>query len=813
MDEPGKLWIGAGIDPQTRERTGEPLALEAPDLTTHGAIVGMTGSGKTGLAVVLLEEALLQGIPVLAIDPKGDLGNLLLQFPELSAADFEPWVNESDARQDGVSVADYAAKTAQTWKDGLAGQGIPPERIQRLKESVDFTIYTPGSTAGVPLNVVGSLRAPTLSWDTEAEALRDEIEGTVTSLLALVGIQADPISSREHVLLANLVENAWRQGRDLDLGALIGEVQSPPLRKLGVFELDAFFPPKDRNELALKLNALVASPSFAAWSEGPPIDPAQLLSTEGGRPRCSIVYLAHLSDEERQFVVTLLLSKVVTWFRGLAGTSDLRALVYMDEVFGFVPPTAAPPAKKPILTILKQARAFGVGMVLATQNPVDLDYKAMSNAATWLVGRLQTERDKERVLAGLESAAGGVDVSALGTVIGGLEKRQFLLQSAHEPKPAVFQTRWAMSYLRGPLTREQIATLMAARKGQPAAPAVAAPPPAPASTEPFIDPAAPAVPPAEAAAPAQPAPALGEHETPVAPQVAAGVTVYHLDPAAHWAAQVGANPASTTLHAALAIRLSLRYDDAKAAVDHAEEWEAIHLLDQGLDLSQGIEVDYDPRDFRAEAPPGAVYTLPGVPLAQSTFFKQAGRDAQARVVESRSLHLFRNPALKLYSRPGETEEQFLGRCDEAAQREADAEAAKLKDRLGAKADRLRNAIADAEARVHELEEQERREANRDLIAGAGAVLGALFGGRRRNRDIARAAERVVSRGSDRTFQAQAKAARAQTELAELEQEILDQCARIDAEWDENGRAIEPLEIGLERADVKVAEVALVWIPR
>ena len=466
---------------------GEPFTVDPRDLTTHAVIVGMTGSGKTGLGIVLLEEALTAGVPALVLDPKGDMGNLLLAFPDLAPESFRPWVNESDARAAGLSVDEFAAKTAADWKEGLARSGIGPERIQAFRDAAELTVYTPGSTAGVPLNLIGSLRAPALSWETEAEALRDEIEGTVSSLLGLVGITADPLASREHVLLSNLIEHAWRAGRDLDLGALIGDVQRPPLRKLGVFELDAFFPAKEREELALRLNALAASPSFAAWGEGAPLDPAAAASASRGKPRCAIVYLAHLSEEERQFVVTLVLSKVVTWMRGLPGTTDLRALVYMDEVFGFVPPTAAPPSKKPILTLLKQGRAFGVGTVLATQNPVDLDYKAMSNAGTWLVGRLQTERDKERVLEGLRSAAGDTDVGALSKAVGGLEKRQFLLVSAHEPEPVLFSSRWAMSYLRGPLTKEQIQTLMAtAPRPEAAAPAS---PPAP---DPDASPVAPA---------------------------------------------------------------------------------------------------------------------------------------------------------------------------------------------------------------------------------------------------------------------------------------------------------------------------------
>jgi hypothetical protein len=792
---PGRLYLGTVLD-GAREPTAERLEVEAGDLTTHGVIVGMTGSGKTGLAIGLVEEALLNGIPVLALDPKGDLGNLLLTFPELRPEDFRPWVSESDARNEGLSVDEYAARTAAQWRAGLEAQGMVPDRIRRLHDGAEYTIYTPGSSAGVPLNVVGSLRAPALSWDTEAETLRDEIEGAVTSMLALVGIDADPISSREHILLANVLEHAWRQGRDLDLGALIGAVQQPPLRKLGVFELDAFFPPKERAELAVRLNALAASPSFAEWSLGPPIDMGSLLgTTPDGRPRASVVYLAHLSDDERQFVVTLLLAKLVTWFRGLPGTSDLRALVYFDEVFGFVPPTAVPPAKKPILTILKQARAFGVGMVLATQNPVDLDYKAMANAATWLVGRLQTENDKARVLEGLRSAAGGVDVDALDAAIGGLEKRQFLLQSAHEPVPRIFGTRWAMSYLRGPLTREQIATLMHERTAAPAAAAAAAGPgPAPP--------------------PPAPAAALGEAETSVAPQVATGIPVYHLDPAAAWAGTIGAQPGGK-LHAALAVRCALRYDDTRKGVDHREEWEAVYELADGFDAGAAIDVDYDERDFRASAPAGAVYVLPGVTLSEGSFFEDAG-DAVARsLVAGRTLAVRRNAALKLFSRPGETAEQFAARCDEAAQQRADAEAGKIRARLEAQADRLRRAIEEAQIRAEELEQDERARANRDLVAGVGSVLGALLGGRSRARSIARAAERAMRsrEAGSRTWGAQARASRKQAELEALELEILDEVQRIDAEWDARAREVDEVEVGLEASDVKVVETALLWVPR
>ena len=767
---------------------GEPFAVDPRDLTTHGVIVGMTGSGKTGLGIVLLEEALSAGVPVLAIDPKGDLGNLLLTFPDLSPASFAPWVEESKAREAGVSVEEHAAQVAARWKEGLAASGIGPERIQALRDGADFTIYTPGSSAGVPLNLVGSLKAPPLPWESEAETLRDEIEGTVSSLLGLVGIAGDPLASREHVLLSNLVEHAWRAGRDLDLGTLIGEIQAPPLRKLGVFDVDAFFPAKERTELALRLNALVASPSFAAWGEGAALEPAELLGSPG-KPRAAIVYLAHLSDEERQFVVTLVLAKVVTWMRGLAGTSDLRALVYMDEVFGFAPPTAAPPTKKPILTILKQARAYGVGMVLATQNPVDLDYKAMSNAGTWLVGRLQTERDKERVLEGLRSAAGDIDVGTLGETVGGLEQRQFLVVSAHEPEPVVFSTRWAMSYLRGPLTKEQIETLMQGREARPAEAAPGSASPAPATP---------------------------------APPVAGDVPVRHVHPSAPWLAEVGGGAAGTQLRAYLAARLSLRFDDAKADLDTTEEWEALYgPLDAGLDLDDETQVDYDERDFAPGPPAGASYVRPDAPIADAAFFEDAGKEIEQRVGDARTLTVYRNRPLKLYSRPGETEEQFAARADEAAQAEADEETAKIRDRLEAKRDRLERALETARRRTEELDVEQKSRTTTEVLAGAGQVLSILLGGRGRTRTIASAGRAIGSaasrrgmtaRAGERRRSAEEKVEAAEQSLEELEQEIVDEVAEIDEEWAAKATEIDSVEVRLESSDVRLVELALVWVP-
>jgi hypothetical protein len=386
------LLLGGAIDPASHERVDPTaagnLTLGTDGFTTHGVIVGMTGSGKTGLGVVLIEEVLRAGVPVIAIDPKGDLTNLCLMFPDLAPADFRPWIDEAQAKNAGQTPDGFAAAQAAMWSAGLGAWGIAGPDIGSLLGATDVTIYTPGSTSGMPLNLVGSLQVPADMDD--AETVADEIGGYVSGLLGLVGIEADPLSSREHILLSNLIHHAWEQGQSLDLPTLVGQVAVPPIRKLGVFELDQFFPEKDRMTLAMRLNGLLASPSFAAWAEGDPLDIASLLFRPDGGARCAVITIAHLSDEERQFVTTLVLSKLVTWMRQQSGTTDLRAMLYMDEVAGYLPPTANPPTKQPIMTLMKQARAFGLGVVLSTQNPVDIDYKAISNAGTWMIGRLQT---------------------------------------------------------------------------------------------------------------------------------------------------------------------------------------------------------------------------------------------------------------------------------------------------------------------------------------------------------------------------------------------------------------------------------------
>ncbi len=449
---------------QPKKPQEDLILYDSRDLVTHAVVVGMTGSGKTGLCIDLIEEATIDNVPSILIDPKGDLTNLLLTFPNLSAEDFLPWINADDASRKGLSTEEFAAQQAEQWTKGLADWGQDGSRIQRLRDSADFTIYTPGSSAGVQVSILKSFAVPPVEVMEDGELFKERVTTTVTSLLGLLGINADPLQSREHILLSTIISHTWKQGHDLDIAALITEVQKPPVTKIGVLDLESFYPSKDRFSLVMALNNLLASPGFGAWMEGVPLDIGQILHTRQGKPRVAIFSIAHLGEAERMFFVSLLLNQILGWMRTQPGTTSLRALVYMDEIFGYFPPIANPPSKLPLLTLLKQARAYGVGVVLATQNPVDLDYKGLSNTGTWFIGRLQTERDKARVMDGLEGAtvgAGGAfDRPRMERLLAGLGSRVFLMHNTHEDQPVVFTTRWAMSYLRGPLTRSQIKLLM-----------------------------------------------------------------------------------------------------------------------------------------------------------------------------------------------------------------------------------------------------------------------------------------------------------------------------------------------------------------
>lgn len=796
-----ELFLGGVVDPATHDRTGDEIRIDTDKFTTHGVIVGMTGSGKTGLGVVLLEEVLTSGLPTLVIDPKGDLTNLCLTFPGLQAADFRPWIDEAQASAAGESPDEFAASQAELWTKGLLGWGFTAQNIQQLRERTDFTIYTPGSQSGVPVNIVGSLEAPADTSD--AEIVGDEIEGYVTGLLALVGIDADPLSSREHILLSNLINHAWSQGRSLDLPTLVGMVGNPPIRKLGVFELDQFFPPDDRMGLAMKLNGLLASPSFAAWADGPSLDIQSMLYDENGRGRCAIVTTAHLSDEERQFVTSLVLGKLVTWMRRQSGTTDLRAMLYMDEVAGYLPPTANPPTKKPIMTLMKQARAFGVGVVLSTQNPVDIDYKALSNAGTWMIGRLSTERDKARLLEGLTSAAGGVDIGAVDDTISGLGKREFVLRVPGKDATSVFTTRWAMSYLRGPMTRDQISSLMADARAEAAATTATSP-------------TAAAV--ADGAATTGSATPAADEST-VMPEVTDSVPVRYVDVAAPWIADVGGSERGNRLQAAVVARVNLRYDETKADLVHDEEFECVITpLDDHVDVTKLVAVDYDERDLRtAPVTESPVYVMSDAKLPNKTFFSGIERDLKDHLYRTMEVEIPANTELKLYGRPGEEADAFEARCLTLANERADEEIAKLRDKYEAKVDKLRDQIEAAEDRVDVLEEQASSKRNSEILSTAGSLLGGLLGGKSRSSMLGKLGTAAGRRGrtnasKERLDAAENKVARLQDDLVDLEADLADDVTEIDARWMATAKEITTLSVGLEKSDIQVTQLSLAWLP-
>jgi hypothetical protein len=796
------LLLGGLVDPATGERSadGATAAVSSSDLTTHGVIVGMTGSGKTGLGVVLIEECLSAGVPALLIDPKGDLTNLCLIFPGLLGSEFRPWVDASAADKAGLGLDEFAEQQAAAWREGLAGWGIAAARLAELRRNVDFTIYTPGSSAGRPVNIVGSLDAPPAG--TDPEVMSDEIDGYVTSVLGMLGIAGDPLSSREHILMANLIQSSWVQGLDLDLATLLAQVQQPPMRKLGVLELDVFFPPSDRLAFAMRLNGLLASPSFASWLTGDPIDIDAMLRTPDGRPRCAIVSTAHLDDEQRQAVTALVLTKLVTWMRRQSGTSDLRALLYMDEVAGYLPPTANPPTKKPIMLLLKQARAFGLGVVLSTQNPVDVDYKALSNAGTWLVGRLQTEQDKARLVDGLASAAGDVDVHEVGAMIGNLGKRQFLMRRAGSSTPEVMTTRWAMSYLRGPLDRAQIARAMATGVSSGGlvpvlpSPVVAAP----VAATPGVD-----VPVAVTVVLA----VAGDDESPVMPQVAAGIPVAHLDPATPWLSALGGLAGGRHLRAAAAARVDLTYDDGAEVVAH-EEYEAVLLpLTQVPDVRGFVAVDYDDRDLVLAAPPGAVYGLVPAEVRSKAYWTGLRKALVEELARSRTTEILVNTDMKAVARPGETREQFVARCHALADAAADREMAALRTKYESRLGAARLKLTDAQISAQSL--QLEYDSTYGLAATGISMLGSLLGGRRGRSSLAAQARRQ-STANAKVGAAEQKAVAVAGSIAAMEADLDREIVELDDRWNARAENVATRSVPLEKADIVVRDLRLVWIP-
>jgi hypothetical protein len=781
----GVFYLGREYDAATSALSGEAILYDSRDLTTHAVCVGMTGSGKTGLCVSLLEEAAIDGIPALVIDPKGDIANLALAFPDLAAADFQPWIDPAEAARKGQTLADYAAATAAGWRKGLAEWDQDPARIARFKAAAEVAIYTPGSNAGRGLSMLRSFAPP--AGDADPATTRDRVSAAVSGLLGLVGIAADPLKSREHILLANLVADAWAQGQGVDLAGLIGLVQKPPLDKIGVFDVETFYPAKERLELAMALNGLLASPGFSAWLDGEPLDVQRLLFTADGRPRIAILSIAHLTDAERMFVVTLVLNELVAWMRAQSGTSSLRAICYMDEIFGYFPPSALPPSKLPMLTLLKQARAYGLGLVLATQNPVDLDYKGLGNTGTWFIGRLQTERDKARVIEGLQSVQAGdgaLDRAALERLMSSLGKRVFLMRNVHDDAPVLMQTRWALSYLRGPLTLQEIARLDGEHVSGTARATAAAPP-------------------------ADRAAAGGAAATP-RPIVPVGIDERFLE------ARTGSGGIEYRPCASATVRL--HYVDAKAGLD---DWRSLAQVAPFSD--DGKAVLWDEATEIADLKPhsrgapvaGAGFVEPPAAALRAASYVAYGKALAAHVYEHGDVEVLACDALKLYSHPGETEGDFRARLALAVRERRDVAVQALRTKYAPKLQTIGDQVRRATERV-ERERSQRDQSRLDAAVSVGAsVLGALFGGRRGTLGKIGTAARSAGRASREA----GDVGRAEDNLEVLERRLAELNATVEAEVAALAQSLEPERLALRRlsvaprkADIAVGTVALTWVP-
>ena len=803
----GVFYLGRHHDPASRQTRTEPLLYDSRHLVTHGLVVGMTGSGKTGLCVGLLEEAAIDGVPAIVIDPKGDLGNLLLTFPELRPEDFAPWVNEDDARKQNRSVAEVAASQAELWRQGLAAWDQPLDRIRRLRDAAEFLIYTPGSNAGLPVSILSSFATPPVEVLEDAELLRDRVGSTVAGLLGLIGIDADPIRSRERILLSQLIQQAWAQGRDLDLATLIHEVQNPPLQRIGVLDLDAFFPAKDRFTLAMQLNNLLASPGFTAWLQGEPLDVGRLLHSAAGRPRVAIFSIAHLSDAERMFFVTLLLNQVLGWMRAQSGTASLRAVVYMDEIAGYFSPVANPPSKQPLLTLLKQGRAFGVGVLLATQNPVDLDYKGLANIGSWFVGRLQTDRDKMRVLEGLEGASAGrgagFDRAGVEQILAGLGRRVFLLHNVHEEGFDLFESRWAMSYLRGPLSRTHIRALMdRSRHDGTSAPAAVAGARATSSAGAIAVGDVPAANSSAGASAGRPVfpPEIPQVFVPVRGTVPAGSRLIYL-PRLLGAAQV-------------------RFADAKSKTDVRQDvLVTTEIADTAVpvDWAAGAELAIPLNDLE-KTPADADYAPCPSVASQARNYAVWAKDFANWIYGNRKLVLFKSSILQAISQLGEQERDFRIRLQQVAREQRDAATESLRRKYAPKLATLQERLRRAEA-AKQRETAQATRAKFDTVISFGSTLLGAFLGRRavsatglgRAAGTMRSAGRAMEQAGD-VARAQESVEAIQTQAQELQAQFDAEVNALAAKFDPAAERLERVELYPAKSHIQVRLVALVWLP-
>ena len=777
----GAFYLGKRYDGEAGKLTEDLVLYDSKDLTTHAVIIGMTGSGKTGLGIGILEEAALDHIPVIAIDPKGDMGNLLLTFPKLAPEDFRPWINTRAATDKGQTPDEYAAGQAALWKKGLKEWGQDGKRIQAMRDNVDLAIYTPGSNAGLPVSVLQTFAAPDPKLMDDADLYRERVQATATSILTLLDIDADPVASREHILISRLLDNAWREGRDLDVAGLIGEIQNPPITRVGVMNLDSFFPAKERFELAMRLNNLLAAPGFEAWMQGEPLRAKSLLYTSEGKPRISVMSIAHLDDAQRMFFVSMLLNELISWMRAQQGTSSLRAILYMDEIFGYMPPVANPPSKTLFLTLLKQARAYGLGLVLATQNPVDLDYKGLSNTGTWFIGRLQTERDKARVMEGLEGASdGNFNKQAMERTLAGLGKRRFLLHNVHEDAAVVFGTRWVLSYLAGPLTRDHIRTLMHKAKAVFAKATLTK-----------------TVPRKKALA--------------VAPALPPSVSQYWLP----------TNDDDIVYHPRLVAAGDMVFSNARYKVeDERTALFAVELEDGPVDVdwdaSERLDVAIDALDDRGRD--HAEYADVVSAAADPKAYTRWGRDFKRWLRQNETMTVYRSKRFKMTSAGGETEGDFRVRLQDAASEKRDLEIAKIRKRYASKVNTLENRLMRARQSIEREKEQSTKKKLDTAISFGTAILGAVLGRKKLTSGTAsKIGTAIKTAGGARkeaadVARAEEIAKKTQTEIEALNAELEKEVEALDTAFDAQAEELDEVVVRAKSTDIHVPMIGLLWMP-
>jgi hypothetical protein len=845
METKGNFYLGRVFDLKKGKTSDDPLLYEPDDLTTHAVVVGMTGSGKTGLCIDLLEEAALNGIPAILIDPKGDITNTLLHFPQLLPQDFKPWINPDQARRAGQTLDQAATETATTWKKGLADWGIDPERIRSLERTAHFAIYTPGSDAGIPVSILASLKAPELPWEGNEEVLREKISGTVTAILGLVGLKdLDPIRSREHILLSNIFEYSWSQGNDLALDELILQTQNPPFQKLGVFDVNTSFPQKDRFELAMMLNNILAAPAFQTWIQGQPLDIPSLLYGPDNRPRHGVFYIAHLSDEERMFFVTLLFSAAEAWMRAQSGTSTLRALIYFDEIFGYLPPVSNPPSKYPMLRMLKQARAFGLGIVLVTQNPVDLDYKGLSNTGTWFIGKLQTDQDKQRLLDGLQGAlAGAMDRSAYDKMISGLGKRVFLMHNVHNKEPILYQTRWAMNYLAGPLARNQIPALnqLVGAKLQLAAPSSSSKPSPTLAAQPGMTPILKKQTTPSSQGLREDRQMSGPGKTTVEQQVTAGrkgimgsvtrpalptgveeyflpnnLTLAEAFKAGGKIAPTGALNKGMIYRPVILAQARIRYLNRTYNLDY-EQIQTVLVTNPDrrgvVRWEEYPEAQIDQRQLENRPAPEARFASLEAPMSDYRLMTAIQRDFIDWAFRTGQVNVRANEELKVYFGPEVSQAEIRQACSEAAREGRDAEQKKIEATYDKKiADiQVKQSREQRELSGDQTELSQRR--MEEMGTHAENVLG-LFIGRRSTRRLSSSMtkHRMAEQAKADVKESEQAIAEFEKQIAALTQEKAEALEEVNQRWGDIANQVSEIPVVALRKDVLIDLFGVAWLP-